>query len=67
MLGKPIGILLFTRVALLTGSHLPHELRIADRARSDHGGVGGEFAPAIGRQTSCSQMCGPDIGRRCSA
>ena len=30
LLGKPIGILLFTRVALLTGAHLPRELRIAD-------------------------------------
>jgi NhaA family Na+:H+ antiporter len=29
-LGKPIGILLFTRVALLTGAHLPRDLRIAD-------------------------------------
>jgi NhaA family Na+:H+ antiporter len=30
LLGKPIGVLLFTRVALLTGAHLPRELRIAD-------------------------------------
>ena len=30
LLGKPLGILLFTRVALLTGAHLPRDLRIAD-------------------------------------
>ena len=30
LLGKPIGILLFSRAALLAGAHLPRELRIAD-------------------------------------
>jgi NhaA family Na+:H+ antiporter len=30
LLGKPIGILLFSRAALLAGAHLPRRLRIAD-------------------------------------
>jgi NhaA family Na+:H+ antiporter len=30
LFGKPIGILLFARIALLTGGRLPRELRVAD-------------------------------------
>jgi NhaA family Na+:H+ antiporter len=30
LVGKPIGILLFSRAALLAGAHLPRDLRIAD-------------------------------------